>query len=79
MEKVRKRQSARRGFMDQREPPNLEWCATLELSVKLSRGYPRLALNTQLPWGSVLGRWADIIGAENAEHCKPESLKIRWW
>lgn len=25
--------------------------------------------------GSVLGRWADIIGAENAEHCKPESFE----
>lgn len=76
MEKVRKRQSARRGFMDQKgtsEPGVVRDPRAIgEVVSRLSkaRGW-----NTQVAVGSVLGRWAEIIGAENAEHCKPESFE----
>lgn len=30
---------------------------------------------TQVAVGSVLGRWDQIVGAENAAHCKPESFE----
>lgn len=76
MDKVRKRQAARRGFMDnkgaaepgaQRDPR-----AIGEVVARLSkaRGW-----NTQVAVGSVLGRWSQIIGEENAKHCKPESFE----
>lgn len=76
MEKVRKRQAARRGFMDQgaasapgaiRDPR-----AIGEVVARLSkaRGW-----NTQLAVGSVLGRWNELVGEDIAAHCKPESFE----
>lgn len=35
-----------------------------------SRGW-----NTQVAVGSVLGRWAELVGTNVAEHCKPESFE----
>ena len=76
MERVRKRKAARRGFAEER-PESAEGAvrdprAIGEVVSRLSksRGW-----NTQVAVGSVLGRWEDIIGVENAKHCKPESFE----
>jgi len=76
MEKVRKRQAARRGFMDKGGSP--EPCAIRdpraigEVVARLSkaRGW-----NTQVAVGSVLGRWNEMVGEDIAAHCKPESFE----
>ncbi|WP_159610573.1 DciA family protein [Glutamicibacter sp. JC586] len=76
MEKVRKRQAARRGFMENKSPAQpgaqRDPRAIGEVVARLSkaRGW-----NTQVAVGSVLGRWAEIIGEENAKHCTPESFE----
>ncbi|UYQ77616.1 DciA family protein [Glutamicibacter sp. JL.03c] len=76
MEKVRKRQAARRGFMDKGGSPEpgaiRDPRAIGEVVARLSkaRGW-----NTQVAVGSVLGRWNDMVGEDIAAHCKPESFE----
>ncbi|WP_345471969.1 DciA family protein [Glutamicibacter ectropisis] len=76
MEKVRKRQAARRGFMEQRSaaaPGAIRDPRAIgEVVARLSkaRGW-----NTQVAVGSVLGRWNELVGEDIAAHCKPESFE----
>src|SRR5690606_26109404 len=73
---VRQRTACGRGFAAER-PESAEGAirdprATGDVVPRLSkaRGW-----NTQVAVGSVLGRWAEIIGADNAKHCHPESFE----
>ena len=75
LDKVRKRQAARRAFESpkqaapgaSRDPRML---GEIMERMSKSRGW-----GTQVAVGSVLGRWSDMVGAEIAAHCKPESFE----
>ncbi|MEE1930028.1 DciA family protein [Streptomyces sp. TRM 70351] len=69
-EATRQRQQARRGGVrsgarrDGRDP--LPLGAAIE-RLKTERGW-----EMPMAVGGVMGRWPDIVGAKNAEHCRPE-------
>ncbi|MGP9782715.1 RNA-binding protein [Arthrobacter sp. MYb211] len=76
MERVKKRQAARRGFAapkgtasegSARDPHAI---GEIVNRMSKSRGW-----NTQVAVGSVLGRWAELVGENVAAHCKPESFE----
>ncbi|WP_404288303.1 DUF721 domain-containing protein [Glutamicibacter arilaitensis] len=76
MERVKKRQASRRGFAapkgaapegSARDPHAI---GEIVNRMSKSRGW-----NTQVAVGSVLGRWAGLVGEDVAAHCKPESFE----
>lgn len=76
MERVKKRQASRRGFAapqgksadgSARDPHSI---GEVVSRLSKSRGW-----NTQVAVGSVLGRWAELVGENVAAHCKPESFE----
>lgn len=76
MEKVRKRQASRRGNMT--EKPNSDVGAVRDpraIGEVVARMSKARGWNTQVAVGSVLGRWAEIVGPNVAQHCKPESFE----
>lgn len=76
MEKVRKRKASRRGFAAEK-PESAEGAIRDPRAIGdvVSRLSKARGWNTQVAVGSVLGRWAEIIGADNAKHCQPESFE----